>query len=47
VIVMSDSARERLCNRFDVDPAIIVTIPHGRRSLRAEPRTSPRLGRRS
>ena len=29
VIVMSDAARERLCNRFDVDPAIIATIPHG------------------
>jgi glycosyltransferase involved in cell wall biosynthesis len=29
VIVMSDAARERLCNRFDVDPAIITTIPHG------------------
>ena len=29
VVVMSDAARERLCNRFDVDPAIITTIPHG------------------
>ncbi len=29
VIVMSDAARERLCNRFDVDPAIVTTIPHG------------------
>ena len=29
VIVMSDAARERLCSRFDVDPAVITTIPHG------------------
>jgi len=29
VVVMSDTARERLCNRFDVDPAIVTTIPHG------------------
>ena len=29
VVVMSDAARARLCNRFDVDPAIVTTIPHG------------------
>jgi glycosyltransferase involved in cell wall biosynthesis len=29
VIVMSDAARARLCSRFDVDPAIVTTIPHG------------------
>ena len=29
VVVMSDAARARLCSRFDVDPAIIATIPHG------------------
>ncbi len=29
VVVMSEAARERLCNRFDVDPSIVATIPHG------------------
>lgn len=29
VVVMSEAARERLCNRFDVDPDIVVTIAHG------------------
>lgn len=29
VVVMSDAARLRLCNNFDVDPAKVVTIPHG------------------
>jgi glycosyltransferase involved in cell wall biosynthesis len=29
VIVMSDAAQARLCNRFDVDPATVETIPHG------------------
>jgi glycosyltransferase involved in cell wall biosynthesis len=29
LVVMSDAARERLCSRFDVDPAIVTTIPHG------------------
>lgn len=29
VVVMSEAARQRLCNRFDVDPAKVVTIPHG------------------
>lgn len=29
VVVMSDAARLRLCNRYDVDPAKVVTIPHG------------------
>ena len=29
VVVMSDAARARLCSRFDVDPAIVTTIPHG------------------
>jgi len=29
VIVMSDAARARLCTSFDVDPAIVMTIPHG------------------
>jgi glycosyltransferase involved in cell wall biosynthesis len=29
VIVMSDAAHRRLCTRFDVDPAIVTTIPHG------------------
>jgi glycosyltransferase involved in cell wall biosynthesis len=29
VIVMSDAARDRLCNQFNVDPAIVETIPHG------------------
>jgi glycosyltransferase involved in cell wall biosynthesis len=29
VVVMSDAARERLCARFDVDPAKVTTIPHG------------------
>jgi glycosyltransferase involved in cell wall biosynthesis len=26
---MSEAARDRLCRRFDVDPAKLVTIPHG------------------
>jgi glycosyltransferase involved in cell wall biosynthesis len=29
VVVMSEAARERLCSRFEVDPAKVVTIPHG------------------
>lgn len=29
VVVMSDAARLRLCNNFDVDPGKVVTIPHG------------------
>src|SRR5207302_6421125 len=29
VVVMSDGARDRLCARFDVDPAKVATIPHG------------------
>jgi polysaccharide biosynthesis protein PslF len=29
VVVMTEAARERLCRRFDVDPDIVVTIPHG------------------
>src|SRR5438067_1288743 len=29
VVVMSQSARDRLCGSFDVDPAKVVTIPHG------------------
>jgi len=29
VVVMTEAARERLCRRFDVDPNIVVTIPHG------------------
>ena len=29
LVVMSEAARERLCSRFDVDPAIVTTIPHG------------------
>ena len=29
VVVMSTTARDRLCEGFDVDPAKIVTIPHG------------------
>jgi len=29
VVVMSEAARERLCRRFAVDPAKVVTIPHG------------------
>jgi len=29
VVVMSASARQRLCATFDVDPAKVVTIPHG------------------
>jgi len=29
VIVMSDAAQTRLCNQFDVDPAIVSTICHG------------------
>jgi len=29
VIVMSEAARERFCGGFDVDPASVMTIPHG------------------
>jgi glycosyltransferase involved in cell wall biosynthesis len=29
VVVMSEAARDRLCARFDVDPAKVTTIPHG------------------
>jgi polysaccharide biosynthesis protein PslF len=29
VVVMSESARQRLCFGFDVDPQKVVTIPHG------------------
>lgn len=29
VVVMSEAARHRLCQRFDVDPAKVVTISHG------------------
>jgi len=29
VVVMSEAARDRLCAGFEVDPAKIVTIPHG------------------
>jgi glycosyltransferase involved in cell wall biosynthesis len=29
LVVMSDAARQRLCSRFDVDPAMVTTIPHG------------------
>jgi glycosyltransferase involved in cell wall biosynthesis len=29
VVVMSKAARDRLCSRFDVDAAKVVTIPHG------------------
>jgi glycosyltransferase involved in cell wall biosynthesis len=29
VVVMTEAARQRLCLRFDVDPDIVVTIPHG------------------
>jgi glycosyltransferase involved in cell wall biosynthesis len=47
VIVMSEAARERLCSRFDVDPAIVATIPHGATIPRArgphEPSTRPTI----
>jgi glycosyltransferase involved in cell wall biosynthesis len=29
VVVMSDAARQRFCSGFEVDPARVVTIPHG------------------
>ena len=29
VVVMSESARHRLCTRFDIDPSKVSTIPHG------------------
>ena len=29
VVVMTHAAQERLCDRFDVDPSKVVTIPHG------------------
>jgi glycosyltransferase involved in cell wall biosynthesis len=29
VVVMSQAAQRRLCNRFDIDPAKVFTIPHG------------------
>jgi glycosyltransferase involved in cell wall biosynthesis len=29
LVVMTDAARRRLCNLFDVDPAKVATIPHG------------------
>lgn len=29
VVVMSEAARQRLCEGFDVDPEKVVTIPHG------------------
>ncbi len=29
LVVMSDAARERVCNEFGVDPAKVATIPHG------------------
>jgi polysaccharide biosynthesis protein PslF len=29
VVVMSEAARTRLCGGFDIDPAKVVTIPHG------------------
>jgi glycosyltransferase involved in cell wall biosynthesis len=29
VVVMTRAARQRLCERFDVDPSKVVTIPHG------------------
>ncbi|MCU1380842.1 MAG: glycosyltransferase [Acidimicrobiales bacterium] len=43
VVVMSDAARERLCARFDVDPAKVSTISHGA----AIPTASVRSGRPS
>ncbi|MEO6121916.1 MAG: glycosyltransferase [Acidimicrobiales bacterium] len=41
VIVMSDAARDRLCNGFDVDPAKVSTIPHGAVVPAGRPRTDP------
>jgi polysaccharide biosynthesis protein PslF len=29
VVVMTEAARERLCRCFDVDPDLVITIPHG------------------
>ena len=47
VVVMSDAARARLCSGFDVDPAKVVTIPHGAavpsRSRPAPPSERPTL----
>jgi polysaccharide biosynthesis protein PslF len=38
VIVMTEAARERLCRSFDVDPHIVITIPHGA-AIPERPRT--------
>jgi glycosyltransferase involved in cell wall biosynthesis len=44
VVVMSEAARERLCARFDVDPAKVTTIPHGA-AIPTAPARSLRPGR--
>lgn len=41
VVVMSDAARQRLCDRYDVDPARVVTIPHGATVPSAHPAVRP------
>jgi polysaccharide biosynthesis protein PslF len=41
---MSEAARTRLCSRFDVDPAIVTTIPHG--AVVPAPRTHGTVGGR-
>lgn len=38
VIVMTEAARERLCRSFEVDPDIVITIPHGA-AIPERPRT--------
>lgn len=45
VVVMSEAARKRLCSSFDVDPAKVMTIPHGA-AIPAAPRRSATAARR-
>lgn len=42
VVVMSNAARTRLCDAFDVDPQKVVTIPHG---AATPPAVAPTAGR--
>ncbi|MGA3354594.1 MAG: glycosyltransferase [Acidimicrobiales bacterium] len=44
VVVMSAAAQERLCSLFDIDPAIVTTIPHGAAIPTSRPSHQP-IGR--
>jgi glycosyltransferase involved in cell wall biosynthesis len=45
MVVMSDSARRRLCERFGIDPAKVMTIAHG--AVVPPPRSRPGPGHRA